>query len=97
MTYLIDNNRTRYLEDSLISTFNDYLYDANPEVTVERMKKIGLKYLLMDLNAATIDRDPRRALTTRFERLLLTTNAKNLKLVRTDNFCLELAIGERKK
>ncbi len=97
MTYLINNNRKRYLEDSLISTFGDYFYDTVPEVTIERMKKVGLRYLLMDLNAATIDRDPRRALTTRFEKLLLTTNASNLRLVRTDNFCLELAINERKK
>ncbi len=96
MTYLINNNRKRYLEDSLISTFGDYFYDTVPEVTIERMKKVGLRYLLMDLNAATIDRDPRRALTTRFEKLLLTTNASNLRLVRTDNFCLELAINERK-
>ena len=96
MTYLINNNRKRYLEDSLISTFGDYFYDTVPEVTIERMKKVGLRYLLMDLNAATIDRDPRRVLTTRFEKLLLT-NASNLRLVRTDNFCLELAINERKK
>lgn len=97
MTYLINDNRKRYLEDSLISTFGDYFYNKSPEVTIDRMKKVGLKYLLMDLNAATIDRDPRRALTTRFEKLLLTTTAKNLRLVRTDNFCLELAINERAK
>lgn len=97
MTYLINDNRKRYLEDSLISIFGDYFYNKSPEVTIDRMKKVGLKYLLMDLNAATIDRDPRRALTTRFEKLLLTTTAKNLRLVRTDNFCLELAINERAK
>lgn len=97
MTYLINENRKRYLEDSLILTFGDYFYDPSPEKTIERMKSLWLKYLLVDLNAATIDRDPRRALTDRAEKLLLTMNASNLRLVSTDNFCLELAIAERKK
>ena len=97
MTYLINENRRRYFEDSLIFEFHTYFYDKNPETTIERMKKLGLQYLLVDLNAATIDRDPRRALTARFEELLLTMNAKNLRLVNTDNFCLELALGERRK
>ena len=61
------------------------------------MKTLGLKYLLVDLNAATIDRDPRRALTTRFEHLLSTMKAKNLRLADTDNMCLRLALDEYKK
>ncbi len=61
------------------------------------MKKMGLKYLLVDLNAATIDKDPHHALTTRFEHLLHTMKAKNLTLVDTDNLCLELALDEYKK
>lgn len=97
MTYLINENRKRYLEDSLIFTFNSYFYDPSPEVTIERMKKMGLRYLLVDLNAATIDRDSRHALTDRFEKLLLTMNAKNLRLVSTDNYCLEFALAERQK
>lgn len=97
MTYLIDKNRERYFEDSLIFSFDTYFYAKSPETTIERMKKLGLKYLLVDLNAATIDRDPRHALTARFEKLLLTMRARNLRLVATDNFCLELAIGEYKK
>ena len=97
MTYLIDNNRIRYFDDSLVIQFDKYMYDSSPEVTIDRMKKLWLKYLLVDLNAATIDRDPRRDLTNRFERLLLTMRAKNLRLVDTDNKCLELALGEYKK
>lgn len=94
MTYLIDNNRKRYYDDSLISTFDKYIYTPSNEETTERMRKMGLKYLLIDLNAATIDRDPRHDLTNRFERLLLTMRAKNLKLIDTDNKCLELALDE---
>ena len=96
MTYLINENRKRYIDDSLIFEFEGFFYDPSPEKTIERMKKIWLGYLLTDLNAATIDRDPRHALTTRFEHLLLTMRAKNLRLVDTDNLCLKVAISEYK-
>ncbi len=94
MTYLIDNNRKRYFDDSLVGAFGTYIYDPSPEKTIEHMKTMGIKYLLVDLNAATIDRDPRHDLTSRFEKLLLTMRAKNLRLIDTDNQCLELAIDE---
>ncbi len=97
MTYLINENRKRYLDDSLIFAFDTFFYDVNPDVTVERMKKLGLKYLLVDLNAATIDKDPRRVLTERFEKLLLTMRSSNLRLVDTDSICLRLAIDESRK
>jgi hypothetical protein len=96
MTYLIHENRKRYLEDSLVFEFETFFYDPSPEKTIDRMKKVGLWYLLTDLNAATIDRDPRHVLTNRFEHLLLTMRAKNLKLVDTDNLCLRLALDEYK-
>jgi hypothetical protein len=94
MTYLINENGKRYLEDSLVFEFETFFYNPSPEITIDRMKKVWLGYLLTDLNAATIDRDPRRVLTTRFEHLLLTMRAKNLKLVDTDNLCLQVALGE---
>jgi predicted HAD superfamily phosphohydrolase YqeG len=97
MTYLINKNTTRYFDDSLLMAFRDFFYDPSPEVTIDRMKRMELGYLLVDLNAATIDKDPRHNLTDRFEKLLLTMKAKNLRLVATDNFCIELAINERKK
>ncbi len=96
MTYLINDNRKRYLDDSLVFDFETFFYDSKPENTIERMKKVGLGYLLTDLNAATIDRDPRHVLTTRFEHLLLTMRANNLKLIDTDNLCLKVAINEYK-
>lgn len=94
MTYLINQNRERYLDDSLIFLFDTFFYDKDPSVTAERMKKMWIKYLLVDLNAATIDKDPRRALTNRFEELLLTMKSTKLNLVDTDNICLRLAIDE---
>lgn len=96
MTYLINQNQKRYIDDSLIFEFETFFYDPSPERTIERMKKVWLGYLLTDLNAATIDRDPRRALTSRYEHLLLTMRAKNLRLVDTDNLCLRVALDEYK-
>lgn len=94
MTYLINKNNSRYYDDSLIFWFDGYFYEESPEKTIEKMKKLWFKFLLIDLNAATIDRDPRRVLTQRYEHLLLTMRAKNLKLVNTDNICLQFALDE---
>ena len=40
MTYLINENRKRYIDDSLIFEFEGFFYDPSPEKTIERMKKI---------------------------------------------------------
>lgn len=95
LTYFIDNNRSRFYDDSLVFNLDKYFYHENPNMTVERMKKLGLKYLLVDLNAATIDKDPRHDLTRRFENLLLTFRSDRLKLVQTDSICLQIALEEK--
>lgn len=59
------------------------------------MKKLGLKYLLVDLNAATIDRDPRHDLTRRYEVLLDLMKSNKLKLIETDSLCLKMALEEK--
>lgn len=97
LTYFISENRKRYLDDSLVQSFGQYVYDENPDVTVERLKKLGMKYFLIDLNAATIDRDPRRDLTRRFENLLRTFKSDKLKLVATDSLCLEAAVATKER
>jgi hypothetical protein len=97
MTYLINKNFQRYYEDSLLFGFDGFFYDPSPEKTIENMNKLGFKFLLIDLNAATIDKDPRRALTQRYEHILLTMRAKNLKLVSTDNMCLRFALDESQR
>ena len=94
MTYFIQNNRSRYYDDSLLSAFQTYFYDKNTDVAIDRMKKLGLGYVLVDLNAATIDKDPRHALTERYENLLLTVRNKQLSIASTDNMCLRMAIDE---
>ena len=95
LTYFIDNNRSRYYDDSLVFNFDKYFYDKDPNIAVERMKKLGLKYFLVDLNAATIDKDPRHDLTRRFENLLRTFKSDKLELVQTDSLCLQMALDEK--
>jgi hypothetical protein len=56
-----------------------------------------MRYLLVDLNAATIDNDPRHALTTRYEELLKTFTSNKLKLIETDSICLKMALEDYKK
>lgn len=95
LTYFISENRKRYLDDSLVQSFGQYVYDENPDVTVDRLKKLGVKYFLIDLNAATIDKDPRHDLTKRFENLLRTFKSDKLRLVKTDSLCLQAAIADK--
>ena len=95
LTYFIANNRQRYYDDSLVTNFAKYFYDADPNTTIARMEKMGLKYLLVDLNAATIDKDPRHDLTKRYESLLRTFRSDKLELVQTDSLCLEMALEEK--
>lgn len=95
LTYFIANNRSRYMEDSLIMQFDQYMYNKDPDVTADSLKKLGIKYLLMDLNAATIDQDPRHDLTRRYENLLNSVKSDKLRLVESDSPCLKLALAEK--
>jgi len=94
LKYHISENNKRLLEDSLIFQFNDYIYNDNINKTVENLKKLWLEYLLVDLNAATIDKDERHNLTTRFEKLLKTFTSDKLELIETDSLCLKVALEE---
>ena len=75
--------------------FGQYFYDKDPNKAITRMEKLGLKYLLVDLNAATIDKDPRHDLTRRFEDLLSSFRSDKLELVQTDSPCLQIALEEK--
>jgi hypothetical protein len=59
------------------------------------MKKMGLNYFLVDLNAATIDKDPRHDLTRRYENLLKTFKSNKLELIQSDSLCLRIALEEK--
>lgn len=93
--YFITQNYARLLEDSLVTEFDTYIYDDEDiDIWIERMKKLWLKYFLVDLNAATIDRDPARNLTTRYENLLKTFTSTRLSLIKTDSICLQLWLDQ---
>lgn len=97
MKYYISENNRRLFEDSLVDKFDKYVYDEDPEVIKDRFEKLGIWYILLDLNAATIDQDPSRQLTKRYEKLLSFTNHKDITLVETDSICLKLARDDYKK
>jgi hypothetical protein len=93
LKYFVNNNNVRLFEDGLIFQFDEKFYDDKDiNIWIERMKKLWLSYFLVDLNAATIDKDPRRALTKRYEELLKTFTSDKLELVDTDSLCLKFAI-----
>lgn len=90
LKYYISENNKRLLEDSLLFQFNDYIYNENPEKTRENIKELDLWYILVDLNAATIDKDARRNLTARYEKLLSFFTTDGIDLVASDSVCLKL-------
>ncbi len=95
LRYFIVNNYNRLYEDSLVTGFQTYFYDENNiDTALERMKKMGIEYFLVDLNAATIDKDPARNLTKRYENLLKTFTSDKIELVQSDSVCLKLWLEE---
>jgi hypothetical protein len=51
----------------------------------------------MDLNAATIDKDPKHNLTKRYEKLLDSVSSSKVTLIETDSLCLKIALEDFKK
>lgn len=97
LKYFISENQFRFLDDSLVMEFHKYIYDENPNIAIDKIKKLGTSYFLTDLNAATIDRDPRHDLTKRYEELLFTYTSDKLELISTDSICLKVALEDYMK
>lgn len=90
LKYYISQNNSRLLEDSLLFNFNDYIHSDDMQTTVDRFKSLWIKYLLVDLNAATIDKSNTKDLTNRYEKMLKTFISPELTLVSTDSICLRV-------
>ncbi len=90
LKYYISQNNSRLLEDSLLFKFNDYIYSQDDKETINRFKSLWIEYLLVDLNAATIDKSDTKDLTNRYEKMLKTFTSPNLELVSTDSICLQV-------
>ena len=92
LSYYITNNRSRFYEDSLVSGLDTYISNGDREAAASNIAKLGIKYLLVDLNAATIDQDPRKDLTRRYEKILDLVRSKKIRLITTDSPCLQAAL-----
>lgn len=92
LKYFISENHKRVYEDSLLKVFEDYFLGKNIDETIEHFQKLGISYILLDLNAATIDQDPAQDLTKRYEKMLELLVHPKLKLIETDSICLKLAL-----
>jgi hypothetical protein len=92
LKYYISENNTRLLDDSLLTSFDSYIYDTDSSITKQRLEKLGIRYILLDINAATIDRDPERRLTQRYENMLRFVANSQLELIDTDSVCLRIAL-----
>ncbi|MDD3302043.1 MAG: hypothetical protein PHN31_00680 [Candidatus Gracilibacteria bacterium] len=97
LKYFVTENNYRLYDDSLVFNFDDYVYDKDINKTVDNFEKIGMKYLLLDLNTPTIDKDPNHTLTTRFENLLKTLTSDRVSVIDSDSLCLRTAIDLYKK
>jgi len=98
LKYYINNNNSRLYEDSLLKKFYYYIYDKNSiDNTIKNIKDLWIKHILVDLNAATIDKDPEHKLTNIYTNLLKVFTSDKLKLVDTDNTCLKVALEDYSK
>ena len=85
--YFIDKNNNRVLEDNQLGVFNrlSNTFQDKQELTTA-FKVNNYKFLVIDLNTATIDRTPDKSLTRKYERLLdFVQDNPNIRLIATDS------------
>ena len=91
MNYFIVDNYRRVVSDNRSENFDRYIWDEDPSITTQRLQKLGITYMLVDLNAATIDHDPRQDLTRRYENLLAYTMSQDVEFMAGDSTCYRIA------
>lgn len=94
LKYFISENQKRIFEDSLLTAFEDYIYDKDTHIITDRLKKLQVSEILLDLNAATIDNDPRKDLTKRYENMLSYLTSDDVEYISWDSICFETALDE---
>lgn len=94
--YFLKNNHERVLEDNQLGTFK-ILFEAFPEKSqlIKAMEVSGIKFLIIDLNMANIDKTPDKSLLKKYENLIsiLYENPK-LQLIYTDRIVRSSETGE---
>lgn len=91
MKYYITENNVRVWDDNLIYAFDSYISDEDESKVTERLRTLWVKYLLFDLNSATIDQDPRQDLTRRYENLLRYSLSEDVVFEAWDSICYRIA------
>lgn len=84
--YFIDNNNQRVVMDNQLGLFHELYkrYTGKLEL-VDVLKSSGFKYIILDLNTATIDFTPDKSLTSKYAEVLnFAINNPYLKLLATD-------------
>ena len=68
--YFIKDSFSRVFSDSQLETFTPLYTEQDQRITTIRLIKLGFRYMIIDLKAATIDTTPGRTLTQKFNRLM---------------------------
>ena len=85
--YFIKENNTRVLEDNQLGFFNmlSNRFDDKQELTAA-FKANNYKFLVIDLNTASIDLTPDKSLTSKYKKLLdFVQNNPNIRMIATDS------------
>lgn len=76
--YFIDKNDSKnIIQDSLLDSFAVLAYDDDYLKTLQRLKALNVKIMIVDLFTPTIDRTPDKSLSKKF-----------VKLINPENFCI---------
>jgi len=97
MTYFIENNNERIVMDNQLGLFHplNFTYPDKEEL-VEVMKASNFKYLIVDLQTATIDITPNKTLTKKYNNLIeFVTNNPKVKLIGTDRILARISNGKQ--
>ena len=90
LNYFITNNHERVLEDNQLGHFSRLIRKfPKKKYLTAAFKRSGYKYLLIDLNLATIDNTPEKSLKKKFNLLTdFLNNNPNIQFIGTDRMVL---------
>lgn len=88
--YFIEENHRRVFVDNQIGYFNSLMTQIpDKKQLATHLKNAGYKYMIVDLNVATIDNTPDQSLTRKKDKLFaFLSNNPNVELITTDNVML---------
>ncbi len=87
--YFIKNNDRLLINDSQLDIFSCIDMGQDDAVTLERLRKLGIKYIILDLNVATIEKDLNGTLHQKANRFVQFARS-NLKIL-LNNMKLHIA------